>query len=82
MYYLNIFGGLTKPPASHFWWQMEDIWWLSPPNHLICRALVPIGTLVMPTTALLLGVKAITEVSHIDQFSSFLQSLKSYVLSG
>ena len=39
MYYLNIFGGLTKPAASDFWWQMENIWWLTPPNHLIYRAL-------------------------------------------
>ena len=22
MYYLNIFGGLTKPPASDIWWRM------------------------------------------------------------
>ena len=41
MYYLNNFGDLTKPPASNLWWQMENIWWLTPPNHLICRALIP-----------------------------------------
>ena len=40
MYYLNIFGGLTKPPASNIWWRMEKIWWLTPPKHLISRALV------------------------------------------
>ena len=44
MYYLNIFVGLTKPPASDIWWQMENIWWPTPPNHLICRPLVCIYT--------------------------------------
>ena len=34
------FGGLTKPTASDLWWQMENIWWPTPPNHLICRALI------------------------------------------
>ena len=34
----TIYGGLVKPPRANFF--KKIFWWLTPPNHLICRALV------------------------------------------